>query len=97
MSRSPRRAARRADQRAIRVLRAGAQSVDAECDCSTSRRLPNCDAIVVTIFGDERHVLDSIEVTDAVDLGGNGSHSSPTARPQDFVLEVPGFRSYGHL
>jgi DNA-binding NarL/FixJ family response regulator len=26
-----------------------------------SRRLPNCDSLVVTIFGDERHVLDSIE------------------------------------
>jgi DNA-binding NarL/FixJ family response regulator len=26
-----------------------------------SRRLPNCDTMVVTIFGDERHVLDSIE------------------------------------
>jgi DNA-binding NarL/FixJ family response regulator len=26
-----------------------------------SRRLPNCDTLVVTIFGDERHVLDSIE------------------------------------
>jgi DNA-binding NarL/FixJ family response regulator len=26
-----------------------------------SRRLPNCDVMVVTIFGDERHVLDSIE------------------------------------
>lgn len=26
-----------------------------------SRRLPNCEAVVVTIFGDERHVLDSIE------------------------------------
>jgi DNA-binding NarL/FixJ family response regulator len=26
-----------------------------------SRSLPNCDVMVVTIFGDERHVLDSIE------------------------------------
>ena len=26
-----------------------------------SRRHPNCDVMVVTIFGDERHVLDSIE------------------------------------
>jgi len=26
-----------------------------------ARRLPNCDVMVVTIFGDERHVLDSIE------------------------------------
>jgi len=26
-----------------------------------SRRLPNCEAVVVTIFGDERHLLDSIE------------------------------------
>ena len=26
-----------------------------------SRRLPDCEAVVVTIFGDERHLLDSIE------------------------------------
>jgi DNA-binding NarL/FixJ family response regulator len=26
-----------------------------------SRRLPNCEAVVVTVFGDERHLLDSIE------------------------------------
>jgi DNA-binding NarL/FixJ family response regulator len=26
-----------------------------------SQRLPQCEAVVVTIFGDERHVLDSIE------------------------------------
>jgi DNA-binding NarL/FixJ family response regulator len=26
-----------------------------------ARRLPDCDVMVVTIFGDERHVLDSIE------------------------------------
>jgi DNA-binding NarL/FixJ family response regulator len=26
-----------------------------------ARRLPHCDVMVVTIFGDERHVLDSIE------------------------------------
>jgi DNA-binding NarL/FixJ family response regulator len=26
-----------------------------------SRRMPGCDVMVVTIFGDERHVLDSIE------------------------------------
>jgi DNA-binding NarL/FixJ family response regulator len=53
-----------------------------------SRRLPNCEAVVVTIFGDERHLLDSIEA-------GATGYLLKDLPPKELVAQIRVLRAGG--